>query len=297
MQKENAKVVVKLVCFPGEFLSGVSRFFVSDRRSSVRSKIRRCRFFRRPQDRQNTDFNVGLTPDLSRPSSPRNVSMRGIGAEEQSAPLYPAFARPARTGMTNGADRFSRSVIPQGFYAGYSERNVKAFTLIELLVVVLIIGILAAVALPQYKKAVWKSRNTQLKTVAATVNQAQQNYRLANGSFTRHFQELSIDLPLASSPGTACGMSAESDSGRYTSNFEVQLYAALPIIVWYTSGPYQCAGFAYDKDGKMWCVERDGGTHFPGTAGSFCAKVEKATFSAETTALYDTFNTRFYQLP
>jgi len=173
--------------------------------------------------------------------------------------------------------------------------NNNGFTLIELLVVVLIIGILAAVALPQYKKAVWKSRNTQLKTVAATVNQAQQNYRLANGSFTRHFEELSIDLPLASNSGSACGMSSESDSGRYTSNFEVQLYSgSLPIIVWYTSGPYQCAGFAYDKDGNMWCVERGG---FPGKASSFCAKLEKATLSNDATALYSGAGSYFYTLP
>lgn len=66
----------------------------------------------------------------------------------------------------------------------------KGFTLIELLVVVLIIGILVAIALPQYQKAVERSRMAEATQVLGDWATAQSVYYMQHGEFAENFDEL-----------------------------------------------------------------------------------------------------------
>ncbi len=175
----------------------------------------------------------------------------------------------------------------------------SAFTLIELLVVVLIIGILAAVALPQYQKAVWKSRNAQLKTLVKSVSQAEQVYYLANNSYAGNFDELDLDLPLtkptlSGSTEEICGLVFRgTDSVRRGTNFQVVLNSTdlssnTNVVAVWTDGPFKCTGFLWrSADQQLQCLEVNSAPL--AASGDFCTKIEKGTAvpGGVGTILYD----------
>ncbi len=91
----------------------------------------------------------------------------------------------------------------------------QGFTLIELLVVVLIIGILSAIALPQYQIAVAKARVVKHMALVRTLRDAQEVYYLANGKYALKFEELDVTIPTPNSirgaterPGETSGETA-----------------------------------------------------------------------------------------
>ena len=91
--------------------------------------------------------------------------------------------------LTN-TTRFPITTFGNDVARGY----LRGFTLIELLVVVLIIGILSAIALPQYQRAVDKSRAMQALVLVRSLANAQERYFLANGSYSFTFDNLDVQL-------------------------------------------------------------------------------------------------------
>lgn len=153
---------------------------------------------------------------------------------------------------------------------GYS----GGFTLIELLVVVLIIGILASVALPQYQVAVAKSRLGALMPTTKALADAAEVAFLANGSFDGDVSKLDVDIPSGCNLGTTASV-ATCQNGVIFDVFDIDApnitginkQVKLGYVIWLNRsahpGARRCLALNTDKVANQVCKSM-GGTQITG---------------------------------
>ncbi len=185
-------------------------------------------------------------------------------------------------GMTPTLNNAPSSWRARTEFTGSGVRVAHGFTLIVLLVIMLIIGILAAIAVPQYQKAVWRSRNAQIKELVRTVAQAQDLYYLEHGQYAANFSELDIDLSLKPRKSeNVCGWAVQgTDSFREGKDFLIILGSldlknpeTTGVLGGWIKGKYSCKYFSWNfGNKKMKCIS----ARYAGIRDdtSFCTSIE-----------------------
>jgi type IV pilus assembly protein PilA len=98
------------------------------------------------------------------------------------------------------------------------KRNNSGFTLVELLVVIIIIGILGAIALPNFLNQDVKAKQSEAKQNVALVNKTQNSFRAENSTFSTSFDVLGIGSVTGGATGNTSNYSYALSGGTDTAS-------------------------------------------------------------------------------
>jgi len=124
------------------------------------------------------------------------------------------------------------------------QRQTGGFTLIELLVVIIIIGILAAIALPSFLNQANRARQSEAQTYVGSINRGQQAYRLENPSFADAISKLGLGINTETefyNYGNEAGDQpnvTETLAGTLSNNVAVWAYPQDPALLSYAGVTY-----------------------------------------------------------
>ena len=139
--------------------------------------------------------------------------------------------------------------------------RLDGFTLIELLVVVLIIGILAAMAMPQYFKAVERSRMAEAVTLIDSVAKAQRRKFMQTNRYAWNFQSLDV-VPKGAKRGSWYNTDGDPDNGAGGNGFAIELDSTAAIVaahrmfdgqIYSDSMQYQYVLYRYYQSDNVTC--------------------------------------------
>ena len=102
-----------------------------------------------------------------------------------------------------------------------NRKSLTGFALIELIIVVIIIGILAAIALPRYNKAVENSKIAEATSMLGTIREAQMRYLMENDVYATSFAQLDLEEGAAAKRYFDFNVDDASSAGPYNGNDEV----------------------------------------------------------------------------